>query len=180
MRQSEFTSLFNEHYAALVVYALKITNDQAAAEDIAEETFIKFWKKSESETEILSQKSYLFTITRNGCLTWVRKNKAENARYKSIPIEGFERTALEAMIYAETMAKVYAAVDSLPGQCRKVFIMHFIKGMKLTEIATELGIGLGTVNTHKVRGLQILQRTLLGMPLVLIIEVLKASGVSAN
>lgn len=158
-----FTSIFNQFYAQLVLYAYRITNDQVAAEDIIENAFISLWNKRNSLSEIRSLKSYLYTIARNGCLSWIRKNKREKSRYKIISSfeEGFERTALENMIYSETMSMIYAAVDKLPPQCRKVFILHYIEGKKISEIAEVLKISIGTVKTHKVRGIDLLQKSLL-------------------
>lgn len=167
-----FTSIFNQFYAQLVLYAYRITNDQVAAEDIIENAFISLWNKRNSLSEIRSLKSYLYTIARNGCLSWIRKNKREKSRYKIISSfeEGFERTALENMIYSETMSMIYAAVDKLPPQCRKVFILHYIEGKKISEIAEVLKISIGTVKTHKVRGIDLLQKSLLILFLWIIIS----------
>jgi RNA polymerase sigma-70 factor (family 1) len=167
-----FTSIFNQFYTPLVLYAFRITEDQNAAEDIIENAFISLWKKRNSLSEIRSLKSYLYTIAKNGCLSWIRKNKREKSRYKIISSieEGFEKTALENMIYSETMSKIYAAIDKLPPQCRKVFILHFKEGKKIAEIAEELKISIGTVKTHKVRGIDSLQKSLLGLFLLIFIS----------
>jgi RNA polymerase sigma-70 factor (family 1) len=167
-----FTSIFNEFYAPLVLYAFRITEDQHAAEDIVENAFISLWNKRNSLAEIRSLNSYLYTIARNGCLSWIRKNRREKSRYKMInPVEeGFERTALESMIYSETMAKIYSAMDKLPPQCKRVFILHYIEGKKIAEIAEELKISIGTVKTHKVRGIDSLQKSLLGLFLLIFIS----------
>jgi RNA polymerase sigma-70 factor (family 1) len=167
-----FTSIFNQFYSPLVLYAFRITEDQYAAEDIIENAFVSLWKKRNSLSEIRSLKSYLYTIARNGCLSWIRKNKREKSRYKIISSieEGFDRTALENLIYSETMAKIYAAMDKLPPQCKKVFILHFIEGKKIAEIAEELKISIGTVKTHKVRGIDSLQKSLLGLFLLIFIS----------
>ena len=167
-----FTRIFNQFYAPLVLYAYRITDDQNAAEDIIENAFISLWNKRNSLSEIRSLKSYLYTIARNGCLSWIRKNKREKARYKIIRSieQGFDKTALENMIYSESMAKIYSAMDKLPPQCRKVFILHYIEGKKIAEIAEELKISIGTVKTHKVRGIDLLQKSLLGLFLLIFIS----------
>ena len=75
----------------------------------------------------------------------------------------FEQTALEGMIYAEYMNRIYTALDRLPAQCRKVFILHYIEGKKVTEVAAELGLSIHTVNAHKSRGIGLLQKMLLSL-----------------
>jgi RNA polymerase sigma-70 factor (family 1) len=164
-KESDFTVIFNEFYTPLLLYACRFTENQAVAEDIVEEAFIGLWNKRDSISEILSLKSYLYTVTRNGCLSWIRKNKRENVinRTASVLEEHLERTALENLIYSETMTKIYSAIDRLPTQCRRVFILHYIEGKKISEIAKELNISVGTVKTHKVRGIDLLQNSLLSV-----------------
>ncbi len=162
-----FTATFNEYYTQLILYAYRITDDQVAAEDIVEDAFISLWNKRSSLSEINSLKSYLFTIIRNMSFTWIRKNKRQIARKQATSSisESFDPTALETLIYAEMMNEIYAAMEKLPSQCKKVFKLHYIEGKKISEIAEELKISVGTVNTHKFRGIHILQKALLRLPL---------------
>jgi RNA polymerase sigma-70 factor (family 1) len=164
-----FTIIFNEYYTQLVLYAYRITDDHAAAEDIVEEAFISLWNKQGSLSEINSLKSYLYAITRNGSLSWIRKNKRQTARNQAAFFisESFDPTALEILIYSEMMSKIYAAMEKLPRQCKKVFTLHYIEGKKISEIAEELKISIGTANTHKFRGIHLLQKTLLGLPILI-------------
>jgi RNA polymerase sigma-70 factor (family 1) len=163
--ESGFTDIFNQYYPQMLLFACRFTENQAIAEDIVEEAFISLWNKRDTISEIHSLKSYLYTITRNGCLAWIRKNKRQIATNKTVSSleEHFERTALENMIYTETMTKIYAAIDRLPTQCRRVFILHYLEGKKISEIAEELNISVGTVKTHKVRGIDLLQNLLLSV-----------------
>ncbi len=178
LTEREFTKIFNENYAKVVLYASRFTDCQAAAEDIAEDTFIKFWGKANSSMEIHSPESYIYSIARNVCISWINDNKKRTARNsKAVTInKDFEITALESMIFAETISKVYSALDKLPIQCKRVCILHFVQGKEIFEIAEELGISVGTVYTHKYRGIALLQKLLNGMSVVLIIEVLKSNG----
>jgi RNA polymerase sigma-70 factor (family 1) len=159
-----FSEIFNEWYAPLVLNAYRITDNQSAAEDIAEDAFIKLWEKRDSFSEIHSLKSYLYTMTRNASLNWLEKNKREKGRYHKLSGEDLDDspTMLENMIAHEMMAGIYSVMENLPGQCRKVFIMHYVEGKEIREIARELNITTGTVNTHKFRGIHLLQKALLG------------------
>jgi RNA polymerase sigma-70 factor (family 1) len=167
-----FTAIFNEYYASLILYAYRITDDHAAAEDIVEEAFISLWNKQGSISEINSLKSYIFIITRNGSLSWIRKNKRQNSRNQAASIisESFDPNALETLIHAEMMSEIYAAMEKLPRQCKKVFTLHYVEGKKISEIAEELKISIGTANTHKFRGIHLIKKALLGMPLLIFIS----------
>jgi RNA polymerase sigma-70 factor (ECF subfamily) len=74
-----------------------------------------------------------------------------------------ERPVIENMIYAETMSRVYAVINQLPNQCKKVFIKHYVEGKKISEIAAELNISVSSVRTHKGRGIELLRKGLLGL-----------------
>ena len=158
-----FAEIFKEWYTPLVLNAYRITDNQSAAEDIAEDAFIKLWEKRDSFSEIHSLKSYLYTMTRNAALTWLEKNKREKLRYNKLSaMEGDTAPdMLENMIFNEMMTAIYSVMEKLPGQCRKVFIMHYVEGKEIAEIASELNITTGTVNTHKFRGIHLLQKALL-------------------
>ncbi len=165
-----FDSLFNSFYAPLVLYSFRLTDDQGSAEDIAQEVFINLWKKLESGLVINSPKSYLYTMVRNASLNWLEKNKREGLRYNKLSVmENIpDPTVLEDMIFTEMMDKIYAVMEKLPKQCKKVFIMHYVEGKKITEIAEELQIGIGTVHTHKFRGIRLLKKALIGLTMFII------------
>ncbi len=165
---SEFSKFFLEFYPSLVLFSFRITDNQAAAEDIAEDSFITIWNKRKSLSEVNSLKSYLYTIARNRSFSWIRKNKQETRVHETATMismlkEENEKTTLETLIYGEMIANIYSAMEKLPKQCRKVFTLHFIEGKKISEIAEELKISVGTANTHKFRGIHILQKALEGL-----------------
>jgi RNA polymerase sigma-70 factor (family 1) len=169
---AEFAKFFHEHYASILLYLYRIIDDQAAAEDIASEVFVSLWNRNGAFSQIHSPKSYLYTSARNRALDWIKLHKRYNKRKTEAAAmeEQSERPVVENMIYAETMTRVYAAIDRLPTQCRKVFIMHYIQGKKISEIAAELNISVSSVRTHKGRGIELLQKGLLGMVLLVMIN----------
>jgi RNA polymerase sigma-70 factor (ECF subfamily) len=63
----------------------------------------------------------------------------------TIPDEGYELRQIEEN---ELKTKLYAAIDQLPEQCRKVFEMSRFEELKQQEIADKLGISIKTVKNH--------------------------------
>jgi RNA polymerase sigma-70 factor, ECF subfamily len=167
----KFNALFKELYAPLVLYAFRILGDRVATEDIAQEAFVSVWRKWDSGREIKSLKSYLYVVALNKCLTLLRINKRQIA---ASHVEKFDRNALDAMIYSGNHGKDLQSLACPHRQCRKVFIMHCIQGMKVLEIAAALKLSIHTVNAHKARGILLLQRMLLGISLIVVIEALKS------
>ncbi|GHJ59433.1 RNA polymerase sigma24 factor [Nocardioides sp. OK12] len=60
----------------------------------------------------------------------------------------------------EERSELFAAVQALPAQQRKVVVLRHWLGLSVAETASELGISEGTVKSHSSRGLAALQRTL--------------------
>jgi RNA polymerase sigma-70 factor (family 1) len=162
---AEFSQFFHEHYASLVLFAFRFTDDLTAAEDIATECFVTLWNKRDSLEKVKSFRSYLYATARNASLDYIRFHKREKTRNQiAASLEpASERTILEDMIHYESMKGIVVAMERLPQQCRKVFVLHYIEGKKLSEIAKELKISIGTVYTHKYRSIDLLQKALLGL-----------------
>ncbi|HEY4153789.1 MAG TPA: RNA polymerase sigma-70 factor [Puia sp.] len=177
-RESAFTELFTSLYPALCFYALKITNDQAAAEDIAEESFIRVWEKREIFFQFSVLKSYLYTTVRNAGINWLY----ENRKYRNLQNELGQNTRLsegnplELIIHAELFREMYSALDKLPPKCRQIVTMLFIEGKKVKDVARELQLSTGTIQTQKTRGLMLLRKYPLNF-LLLLGSFLYSSGV---
>ena len=58
--------LYNEHAGALWRYALRLTGDQARAEDVVQETLLRAWRHPEVTEDVdRSARAWLFTVARN-------------------------------------------------------------------------------------------------------------------
>jgi RNA polymerase sigma-70 factor (ECF subfamily) len=159
-REDVFTEIFREFYPATCYYAFQITNDQAAAQDIAEGAFIKVWKRREIFYEFITLKSYLYTIVRNDSLNWL---KAESRRLglqhaAAAEIHQPESLAWENLIQAEVIRELYTAIEALPPQRRKIFTMLYKDGKSVKQVAKELQLSISTIKDHKKAGLIFLRK----------------------
>jgi RNA polymerase sigma-70 factor (ECF subfamily) len=157
--EKAFAKLFRLLYPTLCFYALGFTDDQAAAEDIAEETFIMVWNRRESFNHFKVLRSFLFSSVRNACLNWM-KQKARHAVHEkriSVTAEFTEPSILENLVRAEVFRDVNAAIEKLPPKCRKIISMIFFEGKNTRDVAEELNLSISTVKTQKNRGLMLLR-----------------------
>lgn len=157
-----FETLFRKHYQDLCTYAFYYLKDQAAAEEEVQDIFFNLWKKRE-ELEITgSIKSYLFRATRNHCLNVikhleVRDNyKAHNEQMRSVQEQEGERV-LETK---ELQERIDAAVEALPQERKKIFMMSRYEGLKYREIAYQLEISVKTVENQMGKALAFLREQL--------------------
>lgn len=160
--EKAFSQVFRALYPAVCYYALRITNDQTAAEDIAGEAFLKLWDRREQFHHFNVLKSYLYTTTRNASINWLNVSKRQHkSESEAASLNRDDQNyVLHDIIRAETLLQVYTALDRLPPQCRKIMTMLYIEGKNVRQVAEELGLGIGTIKTQKARGLTILREQL--------------------
>ena len=60
----------------------------------------------------------------------------------------------------EELVKVWDAVATLPGKQRSVFLLRFVEEMELPEIATAMGLHVGTVKSHLHRALAAVRKAM--------------------
>ncbi|MBL7739081.1 MAG: RNA polymerase sigma-70 factor [Chitinophagaceae bacterium] len=172
LRQGEEKRLahyFSTYYKALVFFAKRYIADEAEAEDIAEEAFIKLWERREQFANEKVMKAYLYRTVSHACIDLLRRKKIKGAREKEhsyLSAAATEAHALEGMIRTEVIKELHAALQELPPVCRAVILKSFIEGKDPASIATELKISVNTVRSHKFRGLQLLRKKI-AIPLLL-------------
>jgi RNA polymerase sigma-70 factor (family 1) len=160
--EKAFLKLFRRLYPSLCFYALRFTEDQAAAEDITEESFIKIWYRREQFSNHKVLRSFLYSTVRNASLNWL-KQKERQAYHKNEIANNTkfsEESILENIVRVEVFNDVFAAFEKLPPKCRKIISMIFFERKSLREVAHELGLSISTVKTQKARGLMLLKNKL--------------------
>lgn len=157
--QPAFDNTFTKYYARLCYFSYQILKDKPAAEDIVQESFIKYWNIiDEISTDELSVKSFLYNTIRNASLNFIRHEKVvENYLQRQDPSPMEEAHIINTIIRSEVLGEIYKAINTLPPHCQAISKLSFIQGMKNQEIAEELEISVNTVKTQKQRALQLLR-----------------------
>lgn len=161
--EKAFEAMFRFYYKPLYNYARELLKDEYLAEEVIEDIFVRLW---ENRTQIKiesSLKSYLFKSTYHNCLNRIKHKEVED-KYKTfflhhMPVgESNEALSdefpLSDILGAELEVMISKAIESLPDQCRQVFMMSRFQQMKHEEIAEKLNISVNTVRTHIARALQ--------------------------
>jgi len=143
-----FERYYKEHYKSFFLMACKYLKDTAQAEETVNDVFLKLWDDGNQIKIESSLKSYIYKAIINRSINAFNKNKRElmhQTDLNTIPDEGYELRQIEEN---ELKTKLYAAIDQLPEQCRKVFEMSRFEELKQQEIADKLGISIKTVKNH--------------------------------
>ena len=154
--RNHFKSVFDEYYAPLYHYALRIIYDDQLAEDMVQEIFLDLWKKKDS-AYINKIANYLYTSIRFKCMNHLRHEKVKrNYAEKNIAEAQFQIDDSIIMIEEEMIKEISKLIDTMPSQRKNVFQLY-LDGLSQDEIANELNISVNTVKTHKLKARQFLR-----------------------
>ena len=160
--RADLEALFNEHYSDLCAYANNFLKDIDASEEVVQDVLFKLWVNRENITFTTSAKSYLFRSVRNACYNVLKHIdiRDEYKAYNEARINEAELSSEDEMMVSELKDKIRRAIDQLPVQRRKIFIMSRYDGLKYHEIAKKLNISAKTVENQMVKALKYLRQEL--------------------
>jgi RNA polymerase sigma-70 factor (family 1) len=156
--EAAFRILMRLYFVVIVQFARKMLLHDAAAEDMASETFIALWENRRKVDSLKMVKAFLFITCKNKCLNEIRSRRREDDRHLEYIARMEDNRLITAeIIRAEVVAQILAAGNGLPPKIRRVFEMGILEGMSNQEIATQLQVSVNTVKTQKARALELLK-----------------------
>lgn len=166
-----FNYFFELHYPAICYFATSLLKDENAAQEIADDAFVKLWQRHHLFNTPEAIKAFLSRTVRNSAIDIIRRNKTLESLQKEFQncAETKAPCILQHIIRAETLAQVYAAFDILPPKCREVFNLIYIEGKSYQETAEELKLSINNVRNHKMRALSLLHGQLGNLFVLLVI-----------
>ncbi|GAB3322919.1 RNA polymerase sigma-70 factor [Larkinella ripae] len=154
--------LFRRYHQALCSHAVRYVYSKETAEDLVSDVFCKFWKTRAYASITTSYRFYLFRSVRNEAYNYLRLEfqKLDGIETAEVREGALSQRPDQVLQFEEVAHKVEDLVESLPPQCRKVFLMSRFEGKKYGDIATELGLSIKTVEVHIVKALSIVRKGL--------------------
>ena len=144
-----FNDIFLSYERALFKLAVHLTKDSHVARDIVHDVFMKLWEIRFQLQEIKSVESFLFILTRNKVMDYLRKVSSDTRLKKAI-WESMQQLVHEEdnnMENKEFLIQLQRAIDQLPPQRKAVYLMRD-EGYSYNEIASELHISRHTVKNQ--------------------------------
>lgn len=157
-----FELLFRRYHKVLCSHAVRFVYSKEVAEDIVSDVFCRFWKTRAYESVNSSYRYYLFRSVRNEAYNYLKLefHRFENLEDTAYNISGLSAQPDNVAQYEEVLRQVESLVESLPPQCRRVFLLSRFEGKKYQEIADELDISIKTVEVHIGKALELMRRGL--------------------
>jgi RNA polymerase sigma-70 factor (ECF subfamily) len=163
------------HQGAAYRYCWRIFRDHHAAEDLAQELFVKIFRSAQRYQPQGHFTTYFYRVLANVCYDALRKRKRRK-RIEAIQIDPVESegTELEPLARlgdvdaplqsAEAKDAVHDALGRLPVEVRKALELREFEGLRYREIASVLDLSLNEVKVLLHRGRKLLARALLSTP----------------
>lgn len=149
------TLLYDESAGALLGLALRMIRNKADAEEILLDVFQQVWRKASSfDPSRGSVWRWLTVMLRSRVVDRLRTAKARYDRDRILPLAGeFDPVSQDllpdsATILSQERTFIQMAIQLLPGEQRQALELAYFSGLTHAEIASELGVPLGTIKTR--------------------------------
>ena len=160
------TTAYNElmklYRDPLYFMLLEKVGDQELAKDLTIEALGKAFKKLDMYTPNYTFSTWLFTVARNNCIDYLRKNKIKTSsidqftidndgKKNKIDLPSDELNPEGILIRKQKIAILRQVVDKLKPKYRELVKLRYFKEMSYEEISTLLQIPIGTVKAQLYR-----------------------------
>ena len=151
-----FEQLYERHNRRVYSVCLRMTQNSAEAEDLAQEVFIQLFRKIGSFRGESAFTTWLHRLTVNQVLMHFRKRSVKLERTTDegdTPVQIVRGTENPDKMPVLDRISLERALKQLPPGYRSVFVLHDIEGHDHAEIAQMIGVAIGTSKSqlHKAR-----------------------------
>lgn len=156
--------LYDRHAALVYGIAFNTLGNSQEAEDLTQDIFLTFAKRSSYDPGRGSLRTFLAVLTRSRAKDRLRARQSARGvlnRWQSMgQQDSTPNLPLEHVFQSEQSQEVSSALAQLPDNQQQVLKMAYYEGLSQAEIAKRLAIPLGTVKARARRGLLKLRQTL--------------------
>lgn len=143
-----FDALYRLYFPSVYANILRLVREPSAAQDIVQEVFLRLWEKRHTLKAGSTAGNWLFVVSYNRSVNHLR-----TALRRRLQMEGF---AGQADIWAANecdqmelqLEMLEKAIEQLPPQRKKAFLLCKMEGKTYAEAASELQISHNTVKEH--------------------------------
>lgn len=153
-----FEALFNRYRDSLRKLLQSRVANNEDAEDLLQDTFVKVFLNIDKYDERYTFGQWVYTIARNTFIDYIRRRRDEvstgsYSQDKSSVAPSSDASPEERFISIQSNNQIEGYMNSLSPKYRRLIELRFYKEYSYEEIASELGMPIGTVKTqiHRAR-----------------------------
>jgi RNA polymerase sigma-70 factor (ECF subfamily) len=168
--EGAFGELMDRYKRGIYTLIVRIVRDAEAANDLAQDTFVRLYSSLSSYNPDYKFSSWIFKIANNLAIDHLRRKRPEVFSLDAQVETGGDRVIpqvssggqdpLHRVESIELGERIKAAIDGLPVDYRRVILLRHIEEMTYEEIVEVTGLPVGTVKTLLFRGRRMLRRKL--------------------
>lgn len=155
--EETFRQIFHAYYEGLCHYAFTLLRDMDDAEDVVQAMFLKIWEKRETLAITHTIKSYLYKSIYHQCINQFDRRTVRTRFQEQKAAVKYVAVQQPEVFPDELEERITTAINTLPKQCRRIFVMSRYQEMKYSEIAEALGISVNTIENQISKALKILR-----------------------
>jgi RNA polymerase sigma factor (sigma-70 family) len=149
-------AIYLSHQSELQFHLTRIVNCPDIAADLAQESFIIFFREAQKQT-IDHPRGFLFRVAKNLAYDHIKHRKVtenyEQTKEQALPPSSEFPSAEKLVSVDEKLAAVARILDELPLRTREIFVLNRVYGMTYAETAKEFGISDSSVEKHMAKAL---------------------------
>ena len=153
LSQGAFEQVFLPHLDAAFNLARWLLRNDQDAEDAVQEAYMRAYK-SFARFRGGDGKAWFMTILRNVCYTMIKKLRSHETPEpfdEEIHQPVGESEMQEAFRKKANAESLHGALEKLPDEFREIIVLHDLEGLAYKEIASVVGIPIGTVMSRLAR-----------------------------
>lgn len=163
-QKEKFEQLFKAYYDSMLRYSNSIIRDEAAAEDVVQEVFIKIAGCIDQIDEIEGShtKGFLSTITRNCSIDYMRRMNREWKQICSLDEEllANDMDLLDLICKNERDKLLHGEIRKLRAAYREILVMKYEQELSDEEISEKLNISVNNVRVRVFRARKALSKAI--------------------
>lgn len=150
-RPSEFEGIYRGNYPKVIRICMGyVRGDEALAQDLAQEVFIKVWEHQHSFRNESSVATWIYRITVNTCLLHFRNRKLLKGAAREESLVDSEDEAQPSK--EKQMQQLYGCIEKLPKDSKAIILLE-LEGLPQKEIAEVMGLSHEAVRVrvHRIK-----------------------------
>lgn len=165
-----YRDVYFRYHGLLCRLSHQLLHQWEPAEEIVDDVFLELWKRRET-LMVGSLRNYLMRSVRNRCINELRSghrrylsafsdiSDAEGAAFLETLFPS-DDNPIDRLLGEEMTDRLRAAIERLPAESRRVFLLSRQDDLSYQQIAEKLGISVNTVKYHIKQALRMLGQVL--------------------